>query len=193
MGSCSQNKLQGTWILAYTDTPTSISGFNEVFTFDDIWYVSETYAGRSYYEKSNGKFELTKEFLILNDSIRLTVKYVNQDSLEISDESSSYILKKLNDSLKINIQSRIELIGKTFISAYEGENKALIHFMKDQLKLHPDTEKESIIHYKRINHNGFDIIFQENAAPKIIHRLKKDTLQLLVIHKKLYNLKMWEK
>lgn len=191
--ACSTQKIDGTWILSYTDSKSSIPNFSEVFTFKDGQFESEAFSSPAYYEKSNGFFELENNQLILNDSIMLLISLFDNNSMVIDDKKMSFTFKKLNDSLKNKDSNRIKFDGKTFIADIDGRRTPSIGYQKGKILFDSQSFKESNDHYKRINHNGFDIIFQEYAMPKIVKGIYGDTILLFGLHKKMHKIKMWEK
>tara|TARA_R110000765_G_scaffold425443_1_gene538388 strand:+ start:778 stop:1356 length:579 start_codon:yes stop_codon:yes gene_type:complete len=191
--ACSNSKIDGTWILCYTDSKTTVPDFNEVFTFKNGDFESESFSAPSSYEKSNGFFELIDNQLILNDSIKLSIGLINTDSLVFVDEKTSYTFKKLNDSLKNTESDKIVISGKKFEVDIDGHHYSNIGYLDGKISFESQPFEESHEYYKRINHNGFDIIFQQYTMPKIIRGVKNDTLKLVGFHKKIYQIKMWEK
>ena len=190
--ACSNSKIDGTWILCYTDSPSTLANFNEVFTFKNGHFESESFSGPTSNEKSKGTFELNENQLILNDSIKLSIGLIHTDSLVLIDETTSYTFKKLNDSLKSTESDKIRLEDKTFGANFYGHQVSHIRYHNGKILLESESFEESRTYYKRINHNGFDIVFQQYAMPKILKGINNDTLLFIGYHKKIYKIKMWE-
>tara|TARA_R110000744_G_scaffold81116_1_gene159552 strand:+ start:1735 stop:2406 length:672 start_codon:yes stop_codon:yes gene_type:complete len=190
--ACSNSKIDGTWVLCYTDSPSKVAIFNEVFTFKNGHFESESVSGPAFYEKSSGLFELKKNQLILNDSIILSIGLISADSLMLVDETTSYTFKKLNDSLKKTETDKIIISGKKFEVDLDGHHFSNVNYLNGKISFDSQPFEESHEYYKRINHNGFDIIFQEFAAPKVIKKIYNDTILLYGFHEKIYEIKMWE-
>ncbi len=180
-------------MLCYTDSKTAIPSFNEVFTFKNGHFESESFGAADSYEKAQGTFSLTQNKLILNDSIELSIRSINTDSLIVFDETTSYTFKKLNDSLK-NLEShKIKLEGKTYRVDFDGNQVLDITYRGGKILLESESIEESQTYYKRIHHNGFNLLFQQYAIPKIFKSFDNDTLTFIGLHKKMYEIKMWEK
>ncbi len=190
--ACSNSKIDGTWVLCYTNSMSTVPDFNEVLTFDNGHFESESYSGPGSYEKSHGLFKLKENQLILNDTIKRSIGLINNDSLILIIDTISYTLKKLNDSFKNTSSESIRLTEKKFEADINGQIFSSIVYHKGKILLGSETFEESQNYYKRINHNGFDIIFQQYAVPKIIKGIKNDTVELVAFHEKTYQIKMWE-
>ena len=191
--ACSNPKIDGTWILSYTDSKTSIPNFSEVFTFNDGRFESEAFSGFTSYEKSNGLYVLKKNQLILNDSIMLSISLMANDSMVLKDETTSFTLKKLNDSLKNKDSNKITFNGKKFGVEIDGRRISDIGYQNGKILFESQSFEESEDLYKRINHHGFDIIFQEYSMPKVVKGIYGDTIVLYGFHKNIYKIEMWEK
>lgn len=192
--ACSNQKIDGTWVLSYTDSESSFPIFSEIITFDNGFYESDNFSfGPLHYEKSNGTYKLENQKLIFNDTTKLSVLAITNDSLITRHENISYILKKLNDTLKNKEPNKIKLEGLTFDADYGGPQISTITFQSGRVLFDSQLVMGSSNKFMRTNHNGFDILFQEFALPRIIKGIDRDTIMLYAFHKKVIKIKMWKK
>ena len=112
--------------------------------------------------------------------------------MTLVDENTTYTFKKLNDTLKNSKSNKISINGKKFGVKADGIKFSNVSYLNGKISFESQPFEESHNYYKRINHNGFDIILQEYSIPKIIKELHNDTIIIYGFHKKIYKIKMWE-
>jgi len=204
--SCQTNKdLKGTWISAYefdaTDTLTASDGIhlNQIITFEDKYCTIKEFKffryedfRRNRYSFKNGKLR------VLNDSIEALdsdfdygfdlIKPLTKDSLVLTNEMSlrrKRVYKKLHDSLK-NKSNKISLSGKSFVREFDKLTDT-ITFVNDSIFKNTsfwiDGTGNTDLHWERISHFGYDIVFMDYTIPYIVKKEKGNTIYLSAFDK----------
>lgn len=177
--SCNQEKkLNGTWISAYRYSPkdnvrdyrVGDFSFNQILTFDNGTINVKDFDIN--YDETD-KFRLERKRIIISrnqDTINDNIVTLTKDSIVFSYPFSGFngVYKKLNDSLK-NQSIGLKLTGKKFIRDYRKWSDT-IHFVNDSIYTSSSWKIGNInrFSWKRINQNGFDILFTENYAPFVL-------------------------
>jgi hypothetical protein len=200
--SCnSGQKLEGSWIGAYSYSNISDSTMHlphrNVVTFENNKYFvtrfKYDYRSESDFEK--GTYEYNGESIFFNSDKTNTafIENMNKDSLVIkgSKGTNNTVYKRLEDSLKSKID-HFDLKGKRFLRTSVKYSDTL-DFINDSIIIKSwQNNRKLEIHWEKINHNGFDILFMDFDIPYIIWKERDGTIKLTGLHKNRYELELKE-
>lgn len=200
--SCSSKEnLEGTWVGAYSYSNTSDSNMSLpqriVVTFEEDNYFAKSfkydYRSGSDFEKGTYEFDGETIFYSSNNRNTALVGINRKDSLVIkgSEGANNTVYKRLEDSLKSK-SAHIDLKGSRFLRTSLNFSDTL-NFTNDSIVIKSwENDRTLEIHWERISHNGFDILFMDLDIPYIIREGKDGTIKLTGLHKNRYELELRE-
>lgn len=200
--SCnSKEKLEGTWIGAYSYSNTSDSNMNLpqriVITFEEDKYFAKSfkydYSSESDFEQGTYEYEGDTIFYNSGKANTAILDIISRDSLVIKgmEGANNTVYKRLEDSLK-NRSENIQLIDKRYLMTSKNYTDTL-NFINDSLVVKSsDNSGKPGTYWEKINHNGFDILFIEYNTPLIFRQKRNETIFLTGLYKNSYDFELIE-
>lgn len=200
--SCSsKGNLEGTWIGAYSYSDISDSNMNLpqriVVTLEEDNYCAKSfkydYKWESDFEKGTYDYDGETIFYKSNKTNTALLEIITKDSLVLKGlkGANNTVYKRLEDSLKSK-SDHIDLKGKRFLRTSLNYSDTL-NFINDSVLIKSaENNRHLEIHWERISHNGFEILFMDLDIPYIIREEKEGTIKLTGLHKNRYDLELRE-
>ncbi|MCC8358899.1 hypothetical protein [Salinimicrobium sediminilitoris] len=199
--SCSSKEnLEGTWIGAYSYSTNSDSKkmpTRILITFEKDKYFAKSfkYDYRSESDFEKGTYEYNRDTIFYNSDQTNTalLEIISKDSLVMKglEGANNTVYKRLEDSLKSK-SDNINLKGKRFLRTSLNYSDTL-NFTNDSIIIKSWENNRTLeIHWERISHNGFEILFLDLDIPYIIRKGRDGTIKLTGLHKNRYELELRE-
>ena len=200
--SCSSKEyLEGTWIGAYSYSNTSDSNMNLpqriVVTFEEDNYFAQSfkydYRSESDFEKGTYEYDGETIFYKSDKANTALLEIISKDSLVIKglEGANNTVYKRLEDSLKSK-SDHIDLKGKRFLRTSSNYSDTL-NFINDSIIIKSwENNRKLEMHWERISHSGFEILFMDLDIPYIIRKGRDGTIKLTGLHKNRYELELRE-
>ena len=168
-----------------------------VVTFEEDNYFAKSfkYDNRSESDFEKGSYDYDGKTIFYNSDKTNTalLEIISKDSLVIKglEGANNTVYKRLEDSLKSK-SDHIDLKSKRFLRTSQDYSDTL-NFINDSIVIKSgESNRKLEMHWERISHNGFEILFMDLDIPYIIWEERDGTMKLTGLHKNRYELELRE-